>query len=155
MSVARLPPVFPTPPHMEHPSGLRVWLVRPLGVVTQLSRPVNADMDMARFLADEMNTKLWMLREHAGEKAVFVHDWGNLGHYSTEVRKYLTDWGIRIRRDIAALVVVLSPDTSALARMGISVAATALGLAGISLSLETDVQAVVRKRGLRPFDSSV
>lgn len=141
---------FPgTPPHLEHPSGIQVWLTEPLGVVTWLSRPVRADMDMARFLATEVDDRLFGLR--AGhERVMFLHDWHNLESYTTEVRKHLTDWGLRRRSDISTLVVVLGDRAGSITRMGISVASTALSLAGLELRLEDDIRESIRTRGIRP-----
>lgn len=143
-------PVFDVPASLEHPSGLRVWFVEPVGVITQIARPLRADMDAARFLTDEMDPALRALREDPTHRMIFVHDWRLLEGYSTDARKHLTNWGLGLRRDIEALVVVLGDGTSPMARMGINVAASALRLAGIDMSIEEGVGPVVKRLGLRP-----
>jgi len=143
-------PVFDVPASLEHPSGPRVWFVEPLGVITQLGRPLRADMDAARFLTDEMDPALRALRDDPSQRMIFVHDWRLLEGYSTDARKHLTNWGLGLRREIEALIVVLGEGTSPMARMGINVAASALRLAGIDMRIEDGVEEVVASLNLRP-----
>lgn len=143
-------PVFDVPPSLEHVSGLRAWFVEPVGVITQIARPLRADMEAARFLTDEMDPALRALRGDSSRRMIFVHDWRLLEGYSTDARKHLTNWGLGLRREIESLVVVLGEGTSPMARMGINVAASALRLAGIDMSIEDGVDQVVARLGLRP-----
>jgi hypothetical protein len=134
---------------MEHVSGLKVWFTEPPGIVTQLSRRVRADMDMVHFLSRDVDARLFSLPRPPGSRMVFIHDWRRLDSYSTEVRNHMVAWGKRRRADIGELVVVQGTDASPLARMGISMASTALGMFGLRLTVVADPERARAGRELR------
>lgn len=146
----RLAPVFDAPAHLEHGDLVRVWFVEPLGVVTQLPRPLDARLPVARFFTEVMDPALHARKRSLGDKLYYVHDWRNLKSYDTDTRKHLTEWGIAVRKDIRSLEVVLGEDTPSLTRMGVNVAASALRMVGIDLRISRDIHGVVRRLGLRP-----
>ncbi len=148
--VPTLPPVFDVPPHLEHRDEVRVWFVEPLGVVTQLPRPLHAKLPTARFFSEVMDPALHARKAALSDKLYYVHDWRNLMAYDTETRKHLTDWGISVRKDIRGLEVVLGDHTPSITRMGINVAASGLRMVGIDLRLSTDIHEVIQRLGLRP-----
>jgi hypothetical protein len=131
-------------------SGLRVWFIEPLGILTQVSEQHRADLEMAKFLSGPATERLLELREEADHKVLFVHDWSAMTGYSKETRSEMTRWGLAMRPHAAEIVVHLGPQASSLVQMGVNVASGALRLAGIRVSLETDLEAALRRLGVQP-----
>lgn len=109
---------------------------------------------MARFLSGSVSDAVLALPRLPGQRLLFIHDWHRLEGYTPETRKALTDWGVRIRREVERIVVALPPSGSPIVRMGISVASIALRLAGVHLDLADSVDPVIRELGVRPRGDS-
>ena len=131
------------PDLVHEPSGMRVWLTEPLGILTQLTEQTAADFEMAKFLSGPVSDRLFALRTTSDQQVLFFHEWSAMTGYGKGVRKEMTDWGLRIRKDIERIVVSLGPEAPSLVKMGVNVAASALTLAGIRLSLVADMDAML------------
>jgi hypothetical protein len=151
MSSASPPRGFERPPHLLHErSGLRAWLTEPAGVLTQVTTQVRGDLEMARFLSTTVSDAVLALPRERGQRLTFVHEWSRLQGYTPETREMLTEWGIRIRNDVDRIIVALRSDTSAIVRMGISVASIALRIAGVRLKLVDSIDDVIDELAIRP-----
>jgi hypothetical protein len=151
MDSVRAPVGFDRPPHLTHAgSGLRAWLTEPPGVLTQVTTQVRGSVEMARFLSTTVSDAVLALPRERGQRLLFIHEWSRLEGYSPETRELLTDWGIRIRHDVERIVVSLRPETSAIVRMGISVASIALRIAGVNLQLVDSIEPVLHELAVRP-----
>lgn len=138
------------PPTMVHePSGMRVWLLEPLGILTQVTEvQTQADLAMAEWLSGPV-TETLLARRTGSERLVFVHEWSAMAGYTRETRVEMTEWALRIRKHIARVVVHLGPSAPSLVKMGINVASSALLMAGIQLELTTDLDATLAELDLR------
>lgn len=142
-------------PDMVHrPSGLRVWFTKPLGVLTQVTEQTRGDLAMARFLSGPVTERLFSLRRDVTQKLWFLHEWSAMSGYTKETRAEMTQWGLAIRRDIERIVVCLGPSAPALVRMGVSVASTALTMAGIKLDMTKSMEETLERWEVRPRDGS-
>lgn len=145
-----------TPDFVHAPTGFRVWLTEPLGILTQVGQQQNLGVEVARFLTGEVTRRL--LELHAERPSVggtnlglfFMHEWSGLESYTKDTRIEMTRWGLAMRPYAEEIVVHLGGRASALARMGVSVASSALSLAGVRFSMVDDLPTALTARGLRP-----
>jgi hypothetical protein len=139
------------PATMVHaPSGMRVWLIEPLGLLTQVSETQTiADLAMAQWLSGPV-TEALLAQRRGDERLLFVHEWSAMTGYTRETRVEMTEWALRIRKHIARVVVHLGPEAPALVKMGISVASTALTMASVELDLVRDIDAALDEIDARP-----
>lgn len=144
-------PAFDHPPHLSWGGGeLAIWFTEPWGMLTQMLRPTYATETLANFIADFAYSALLELRDTTTTPLIFVHDFSRMTGYESEARKLLTMWGFRIRSEIERVVVVQPPVKNELARLGISAAASALGVVGIRFEIVETVQAPIDRYGLSP-----
>lgn len=143
-------PIFDVPPHLEHPAGVRMWFVEPIGVVTQFHRATHIDLDISQFFSGRMDDQLRDMAPTRDAKVHYVHDWRRVSSYDSAARKHLIDWGVRVRNSFSSLVIVIPEEAPTLVRMGVSVASTSMALVGVNLRMEHDIHEVVRRMALRP-----
>lgn len=146
--VPPLPP-FRTRPHLSHESGVAIWFTEPAGWVTQVVETVEGSEAMARFMTEEA----WpVLRERHPPDTRFIlaSDFSRLSRYAAGGRASLVDWSRRIHRQIAKSIIVLSPDSPMLVRMGTTSASALLAAVGIDFSVHFGpVSEVVAQESLR------
>ncbi|MCC6214316.1 MAG: hypothetical protein IT376_05575 [Polyangiaceae bacterium] len=136
-------------PHLVHgPSGFRVWLTEPTGMLTQVGEQTSADEEVARFLSETAYDRV-LARRRGSEPLLFLHDWTRLQGYSSQARSVMTTWALAVRTDAARISVALAPQAK-LVRMGVSVAAVSLQLVGFELEVVESLERVFRELGVRP-----
>lgn len=136
------------PPDLVHPgTGFRMWFVEPLGLITQVGEQTRVGEDLATFLSTEGQAELDR-RRVGTEPFSYLHDWRRLEGYSPGSRKIMTDWGMRVGRDAARIVIALRPQAKVV-RMGVSVATMAMGLAGFRIEMVDSLDDTISKLGLR------
>ena len=140
------------PPDMRHEaSGMRVWFIEPLGILTQVSEQHRADLEMAQFLSGPVTERLLQLRGDREDKLFFVHEWSAMTGYTKETRSEMTRWGLAMRPLAEEIVVHLGPQASSLVRMGVNVASGALRFAGIRITLADDFESALQARKVGPL----
>ncbi len=139
------------PPHVVHEeTGFRVWYLAPLGMLTQVGEVTDAGDSVAEFLSKTAFERLEQ-RRSPGDRYVFLHDWRRLTGYTPGARKIMTDWGMRVRAETDRITIALSPGGKVV-KMGVSVATMALQVAGFSVSVVDDLQAIIDEMRVRPSD---
>lgn len=133
---------------VHEPSGFRVWMIEPLGILTQVGEASRADESVAEFLARTVHDELESRRQR-GEKSLYLHDWRRLGGYTPQARKIMTDWAMEVRQRAERIVIALSPQTKVV-RMGVSVATMALQVAGFTVELVDELEPVLSELGAQP-----
>lgn len=145
-------PVFVNvPPAMVHePSGLRVWLTEPPGLVTQITREPHVTLDVARFLSGPVTEALMALPRAPGQRFVFLHEWTRFRSYEPEARDELTQWVMNLKDQLGLMLFVISKEASSMVRMGIKVGTMTLKLAGIDSELVDSIDPALAAHGIRP-----
>lgn len=135
-------------PHLVHaPSGFRVWLTEPTGMLTQVGEQASVGEEVARFLAETAYARV-LARRRGSEPLLFLHDWRRLAAYSSQARSVMTTWALAVRADAARISVALAPQAK-IVRMGVSVAAVSLQLVGFELEVLDSLEPVFRELGVR------
>lgn len=128
---------------MVSPDGkLLVWFVEPLGIVN-LHLGGNFAESQARFLTVDVQAVLERLAAARGEKASFVHLWGDVERYDGASRSQIIQWGLGWGPSrVHQIWVVLGPKTPTIMRMACSMGKMAMTMAGIHLEICEDVELV-------------
>jgi hypothetical protein len=144
-------PAFDAPPHLTSGHGaLAIWLVEPMGMLTQLRRPTHMTPELAEFISELAYSALLEICDDNRQPLTFVHDFSLLTGYDSEARRILTMWGLRITKRIERVVVIQPPIHSELARLGIHAAASALSLVGVRFEIVDSIVEPLEKYALRP-----
>ncbi|GAB5543163.1 MAG: hypothetical protein RLO52_27945 [Sandaracinaceae bacterium] len=125
-------------PHFAS-AGARVWVVEPLGLVSELFGHVT--MADARLLSHTASDAALALHE-GGEGLRFMHDWRGIETYESGARRELVDWGRRLGRDRMAQIDILMAPSNRLVRMGITVGVTAMAVLGVPIAIHESVEAM-------------
>ena len=151
MSEEARPVFLNIPPAMVHePSGMRVWLTDPPGVVTQITRESNVTLDVARFITGPVTRALTQLPRAPGQRYVFLHEWTRFRSYDPDARDELARWAAELRGEVGLMLFVISKEASSMVRMGIKVGAMTLKLAGIDSELVDSIDPALAAHGIRP-----
>ncbi len=140
------------PPHLVHEaSGTRVWFIEPFGLLTQTGEARYANVELARFLAEDATEELFARQRATNRPArfLFLHDWTRFVGYTSDARKILIDWGLAMRPHTERLVIAVSP-MARVVRMAVSVGAVTLQLAGVRLEVVDTLEPVLGRLGVRP-----
>jgi hypothetical protein len=144
-------PLFPTPPSIDRADlGLRVWFMHPLTMVDQNYGATNLTLAMANFLSGEADAAFMAALPSASGGYRYVHDWRLFKRYESEARSVLVRWGVEGRGRVRNTWLAIDPHASSIIRMGVSVGAAAMKMAGTHLELVPDVESHVRELKLRP-----
>jgi hypothetical protein len=139
------------PDLVHEASGLRIWAIEPLGILTQIGRVTVTGDAVAEFIATQ-GQALVDARFAEGDRIDYFHDWRRLSGYSPGARRIMTEWGMTVRKRTRRIVVALSPQ-AAMVRMGVSVATMMLKIAGLDIEVNEDLQPRLDALGVRPFES--
>lgn len=124
-------------PHFES-AGARVWVVEPLGLVTELSGHVT--LSDAKLLSRTASDAVLAMYE--GEGLRFMHDWRAIETYESGARRELVEWGRRLGRERMAQIDILMAPSNRLVRMGITVGVTAMAVLGVPIAIHETVEAM-------------
>lgn len=118
-------------------------------MLTQVGAEREVGVDVARFIAEEAGGELLRRRGLRGDKLLFLHDWVELEGYTPDARRTMTKWGLEMSSSAERIVLALNP-RARFVRMGVSVAAVALQLAGFSIEIAATLQPTLDRLGVRP-----
>ncbi len=136
---------------MLHADGVAVWFVEPLGMVVQLrAAPAHYTGAAGTWVTGPVYSRLLRVRGARTTKMHFLHDYSKMQSYDTDTRVALTGWGLRVRKEVARIVIAASDDWP-LTRLAVSVAAAALTVAGLRTDVVADFQAVIAVGRYRPI----
>jgi len=146
---ASIAPLFREPAHMVHDDGVAIWFIEPLGMAIQVrATPPHCTGAAATWVSGPAYARLLRIRGARAAKLHFLHDYSRIRTYDTHARVALTDWGLRIRKDVLKIVMA-APDDAPLSRMAISVAAAALTVAGVPTQVVSDLNVTLKAGGYR------
>lgn len=144
-------PLFPTPPSIDRPDlGLRIWFMHPLTMVDQNYGATNLTAAMAAFLSGEADAAFMAALPSTAGGYRYVHDWRLYNRYESEARSVLVRWGVEGRGRVERTWLAIDPQASSIIRMGVSVGAAAMKMAGTHLELVPDLEGFLRGLKLRP-----
>jgi hypothetical protein len=137
------------PPRVVHPSGVELWFTDPPGWVTRLARPGPGSIAMAEFISEAAWSSL-VAAHPAGTRFVLVADYSLMHGYDKQARQILTSWCLDVRDQLEECVVLLSPGTPSLVRMGFTTGAAVLSAAGLRFRVDFgSLEDVIATYGLR------
>lgn len=102
---------FSRRPDLEHPQGLvRVWFFDvQAAVVDEVTSPIITE-EVARFLAERVESECQRRYVSLGRKVRYIHDWRGCQSYETKARDRLIAWG-RVAHPHSELVTVCLSST--------------------------------------------
>ena len=138
---------FSCDPHLVH-GDLRSWITEPPGMINEVA----AGCMVTAQIATDMTTKVdaAMRARWPGQKYIYIHDFSRAWGYEVETVKILVKWGRASMRDVAAIVVVVSPRTREIDKASVQFGQMALDLFGVPMEISEDLDEIVKRFGLRP-----
>lgn len=135
-------------PHIVH-GALSSWVLEPAGELDRIADGEKLTPEIARHLTVDVDAAM---RRHCpgAKRFYFVHDYTGVAAYDWEAVEMLISWGARSMREVAAIVLVVSPTVAPDIRAAAEQGQKQLGLLGVEMSISTDLHEVVRRYGLRP-----
>jgi hypothetical protein len=122
-------------PNFDVPDGLKIWLVEPLGMITQVGVGMTLSVEMTNAMRGRAYDAL-QTRAGGDHPFWFVHDFADVAGYTPEARSALVGWPGSIgKQNIQRMVVCLSQDTGWPIRMSVELGVSMIRLAGFPIDV--------------------
>jgi hypothetical protein len=120
-------------------SGFDLWRLVPAGALVRFRGGHLTEAD-----AIALVERCYPLAERVSPKGrvISILDWRLMTGYDSRARSRLTEFGVKQRKSIAYLAIVV-PAGNRIVQMGISVAQAGLAVAGLRMHLETSLDKAV------------
>ena len=136
-------------PHL-HPPRVRIktWFIEPAGMFNKADPGTQINAAVATHISEHVYN-LMRARFPLASRYLFIHDFSESAGYDTQGRQILTQWALRVRSQIAN-VIVITPPTNSLFSMGLDTVSMMLRMSGIPFEIATSLEQVRARYPMKP-----
>jgi hypothetical protein len=128
--------------------GLHSWLIEPAGVINQVLA-VRITVEVTKAITVDVDRKM-KARFPGRHDYLYIHDFTHAIGYDTDARKMLIEWGRASKEIVGQIMVVISPTSNPLFRMGAFASVAALRVLKIPIDCTDSLQDVLRQHNVIP-----
>ena len=131
---------------------VRTWFIEPAGMYNKLDAGAPVTAAVATHISEYVYN-LMRARFPLASRFLFIHDFSEAASYDTQGRQILTQWAMRVRSQIANVIVIMPPLNS-LFQMGINTVAMTLRLGGIPFDVVPSLDELRARYPIKPCSES-
>jgi hypothetical protein len=140
-------PIFDTAPHIVH-GQLQSWITAPPGVVNRVTEGSRVTTQLALDMTIEVDRV--MRSRWPRTKYVYVHDFSLGIGYDEDAIRIMVEWGRNSMSEVAAIIVIVGPETRAVDKVAAYAGRLALKIFSIPMEITEDIGEVIERYKLRP-----